>query len=419
MEDSGESLWQLSRNNLNLEFKGGIMSLVEKVVRLSKNSLEMLVYNSRISKYRGQEKYKNMWLISERGVEAKDNGYVFFKYLRENHPEINAWYVIDSSHKKDYDRVKNLGNIIEYGSDEHKIAFLLCEYAISSHLGFLEPWSYKLYKLLLDRKDKKKFVLLQHGIILSDLSMYYNASNKIDLFITTTKREYESICGPNYGFDDGVVVRTGIARYDRLNEFKTKKQILLMPTWRQTIITPSYKKQNKLDMTSFISSDYFKSLNSLINNKELSDLLDKYDRDLIFYPHFEMQPYKGCFDLESSRFVLADKDDYDVQTLLKESELLITDFSSVAFDFAYMKKPLIYYQKVKDDKYEPGYFNYELDGFGDIILDEESLVDKLSVYLENEFMMEDKYAKRVDEFFDLRDGKNCDRIFEAVLGLEK
>lgn len=419
MEDSGESLWQLSRNNLNLEFKGGIMSLVEKVVRLSKNSLEMLVYNSRISKYRGQEKYKNMWLISERGVEAKDNGYVFFKYLRENHPEINAWYVIDSSHKKDYDRVKNLGNIIEYGSDEHKIAFLLCEYAISSHLGFLEPWSYKLYKLLLDRKDKKKFVLLQHGIILSDLSMYYNASNKIDLFITTTKREYESICGPNYGFDDGVVVRTGIARYDRLNEFKTKKQILLMPTWRQTIITPSYKKQNKLDMTSFISSDYFKSLNSLINNKELSDLLDKYDRDLIFYPHFEMQPYKGCFDLESSRFVLADKDDYDVQTLLKESELLITDFSSVAFDFAYMKKPLIYYQKVKDDKYEPGYFNYELDGFGDIILDEESLVDKLSVYLENEFMMEDKYVKRVDEFFDLRDGKNCDRIFEAILGLEK
>lgn len=419
MEDSGESLWLLSRNNLNLEFKGGIMSLVEKVVRLSKNSLEMLVYNSRISKYRGQEKYKNMWLISERGVEAKDNGYVFFKYLRENHPEINAWYVIDSSHKKDYDRVKNLGNIIEYGSDEHKIAFLLCEYAISSHLGFLEPWSYKLYKLLLDRKDKKKFVLLQHGIILSDLSMYYNASNKIDLFITTTKREYESICGPNYGFDDGVVVRTGIARYDRLNEFKTKKQILLMPTWRQTIITPSYKKQNKLDMTSFISSDYFKSLNSLINNKELSDLLDKYDRDLIFYPHFEMQPYKGCFDLESSRFVLADKDDYDVQTLLKESELLITDFSSVAFDFAYMKKPLIYYQKVKDDKYEPGYFNYELDGFGDIILDEESLVDKLSVYLENEFMMEDKYVKRVDEFFDLRDGKNCDRIFEAVLGLEK
>ena len=46
-----------------------------------------------------------------------------------------------------------------------------------------------------------------------------NASTKIDLFITTTKREYESICGPNYGFAEGVVVRTGIARYDRLNDF--------------------------------------------------------------------------------------------------------------------------------------------------------------------------------------------------------
>ncbi|WP_304082844.1 CDP-glycerol glycerophosphotransferase family protein [Peptostreptococcus stomatis] len=395
------------------------MSIVEKIIRLSKNSLEMLAYNSKADKFRQDEKYKNMWLISERGVEAKDNGYVFFKYLRENHPEINAWYVIDSSHKKDYDRVKDLGNIIEFGSEDHKIAFLLCEYAISSHLGFLEPWSYKLYKLLLDRKNKKKFVLLQHGVILSDLSMYYNASTKIDLFITTTKREYESICGPNYGFAEGVVVRTGIARYDRLNDFKTKKQILLMPTWRQTIITPSYKNQDKLDMTSFLASDYFKSLNSLINNKKIIELLERYDRDLIFYPHFEMQPYKGAFDNESDRVILADKDDYDVQTLLKESELLITDFSSVAFDFAYMKKPLIYYQKVKDDKYAPGYFSYEDDGFGKVIIDEEDLVKKLSEYFDNEFKMEDIYAQRVEEFFDLRDGKNCDRIFKAILNLRK
>ena len=327
--------------------------------------------------------------------------------------------MIDSSHKKDYDRVKDLGNIIEFGSEDHKIAFLLCEYAISSHLGFLEPWSYKLYKLLLDRKNKKKFVLLQHGVILSDLSMYYNASTKIDLFITTTKREYESICGPNYGFAEGVVVRTGIARYDRLNDFKTKKQILLMPTWRQTIITPSYKNQDKLDMTSFLASDYFKSLNSLINNKKIIELLERYDRDLIFYPHFEMQPYKGAFDNESDRVIVADKDDYDVQTLLKDSELLITDLSSVAFDFAYMKKPIIYYQKVKDDKYAPGYFSYEDDGFGKVIIDEEDLVKKLSEYFDNEFKMEDIYAQRVEEFFDLRDGKNCDRIFKAILNLRK
>jgi len=46
------------------------MSIVEKIIRLSKNSLEMLAYNSKVDKYRQDEKYKNMWLISERGGEA-------------------------------------------------------------------------------------------------------------------------------------------------------------------------------------------------------------------------------------------------------------------------------------------------------------------------------------------------------------
>lgn len=395
------------------------MSIVEKIIRLSKNSLEMLAYNSKVYKYRQDEKYKNMWLISERGVEAKDNGYVFFKYLRENHPEINAWYVIDSSHKKDYDRVKDLGNIIEFGSEDHKIAFILCEYAISSHLGFLEPWSYKLYKILLDRHNKKKFVLLQHGIIRSDLSMYYNSSNKIDLFVTTTRREYESVCGKNYGFNEGVVVRTGIARYDCLNDYETKNQILLMPTWRKGIVTPSYKKQNKVDIANFIKSDYYMTLNSFLNNEEIVKLLDKYNVDLIFYPHFEMQPYLKCFKIKSDRIILADKEKYDVQTLLKESVLLITDFSSVAFDFAYMKKPIIYYQKVKDDMYAPGYFDYIEDGFGDIIIDEIKLINKIKKYFDNEFRMEDKYIEKVDSFFDLRDGNNCHRIYEAIIKLNK
>ena len=66
-----------------------------------------------------------------------------------------------------------------------------------------------------------------------------------------------------------------------------------------------------------------------------------------------------------------------------------------------------------------GFFSYEDDGFGEVIIDEEDLVKKLSEYFDNEFKMEDIYAQRVEEFFDLRDGKNCDRIFKAILNLRK
>lgn len=395
------------------------MSKIKKVGRLLKQATDMNKYVRIAKRYKDDEKYKDMWLISERGVEAKDNGYVFFKYLRENHPEINVWYVIDSSCTKDYEKVKGLGNIIEYMSEEHKIAFLLCKYAISTHTGFLEPWSYKLYKMLVDKKDEKIYVFLQHGVIMNDVSKDVNVDNKLDLFITTTKREYESICGDNYGFKKGVVAQTGLARFDNLNEFTLKNQILLMPTWRKGIITPSYMNEGRGDIEIFADSEYFKAMNSLINNKRLISLLEKNNTKLVFYPHYEMQPYKDIFNISSDKIIMADKGEYDVQSLLKESKLMITDFSSVAFDFAYMRKPIIYYQKVPDDRYFDGYFDYAVDGFGELTFEEEILVDTIESYFENNFVMKDKYLKIVEESFNIRDGKNSERIFEAILKIKK
>ena len=53
--------------------------------------------------------------------------------------------------------------------------------------------------------------------------------------------------------------------------------------------------------------------------------------------------------------------------------------SSVAFDFAYLGKPVIYAQFDKEEFYEKhdykaGYFNYERDGFGEVVYDLESTV---------------------------------------------
>lgn len=395
------------------------MGKLDKILRLFKQSVDMFKYNKIAKKYTDNEKYKDMWLLSERGVEAKDNAFVLFKYIRENHPEINAWYVIDSSYEKDYKRVQKLGNIIEYNSLEHKIAFLLCKYAISTHTGFLEPWSYKLYKLLLDRKNEKKFVFLQHGVIMGDLSHIVNSSNKLDLFITTTKGEYDSICGENYGFDKGVVVQTGLARYDNLNDYELKEQILLMPTWRPEIVTPSYMKRGAGNDAIFLNSEYYKVLNNLINNERLIKMLDKNNIDLIFYPHFEIQPFLNKFKSSSSRIILASKDDYSVQELLKESKLMITDYSSVAFDFAYMRKPILYYQKAESEIFNNGYFNYKKDGFGEVIFDEEELVDTLGSYFDNNLSIKAEYLDRVNESFNIRDGKNSERIYNAILNLEK
>ena len=56
-------------------------------------------------------RYRHVWLVSERGREARDNGYHYFAYLRQVHPEINAVYVADPK-LPDYDRVAQLGSVV-------------------------------------------------------------------------------------------------------------------------------------------------------------------------------------------------------------------------------------------------------------------------------------------------------------------
>ena len=41
--------------------------------------------------------YRNLWVVMERGFDARDNAYWFFRYLREKQPQINSCYVIDKS----------------------------------------------------------------------------------------------------------------------------------------------------------------------------------------------------------------------------------------------------------------------------------------------------------------------------------
>ncbi|MEG0250024.1 MAG: CDP-glycerol glycerophosphotransferase family protein [Peptostreptococcus sp.] len=401
----------------------GIKNKLEKITRLAKQSINMIYYNFKAKAYKNDSKYRDLWIISERGTEAKDNGFCFFEYLCKNHPEINARYVIDKKAAgEDYKKLLPYEDrVIAYGGSEHKIAYILASHAISSHAGFLEPWSYRLYKLLLDRKDKKIFIFLQHGVILHDLSEFVSKEKiKADLFITTTKREFESISSDRYGYNEGEVVQTGIARYDKLNEFELKNEILIMPTWREGIITPSYKKSDKKDIDLFVNSEYFKRFNSLINNKRLELALKKNNIKLIFYPHYEIQPYLECFKQINSELILASKEKYDVQGLLKSSKALVTDFSSIQFDFAYMRKPQVYYQFDSiEEHYKMGYFEYDRDGFGPVYDKEEEVVDYLIELMENNFEIEEKYLERINKDFNIRDSHNCDRIFDEIMKIKK
>lgn len=97
---------------------------------------------------------------------------------------------------------------------------------------------------------------------------------------------------------------------------------------------------------------------------------------------------------------------------------MITDYSSVQIDFAYMKKPLAYfqfdYERFSREHYKKGYFDYNDDGFGPVFNDESSLLDYIESMAENNFENTELYLSRHKDFFTLYDTDNCKRNFDAI-----
>ena len=72
------------------------MKVLKKIKLRSKQLWIILKYLTikLFSVFTSTKKYKDVWLIAERGDEARDNGYAFYKYMEENHPEKNFYYII-------------------------------------------------------------------------------------------------------------------------------------------------------------------------------------------------------------------------------------------------------------------------------------------------------------------------------------
>ena len=360
---------------------------------------------------------KKIWLICEYENEARDNAYVFFKYVSQlNDEKILPIYAINKK-SPDYEKVKDVGKVIKYGSYIHWIYYLAAEFNISSQKGG-KPNAAVCYVLEVYGILKNKRVFLQHGVTQNESKWIHYKNTKMRLFICSARPEYEFV-KEKFGYPEGYVKLLGLPRFDELHNVNVKKnQILIMPTWRIWLDrkTDAYYKFNCDGV--FENSEYYKQWNGLLNNEKLKEFIEKENLEVIFYPHRHMQKYVDSFSTNSERIKVASWKEYDIQKLLKESALMITDFSSVAFDFAYMRKPVLYYifdiDKFREGHLSEGYYDYVNEPLGISTTSEDVIVEQIIKSFSNNFEVDKNIQKRVDNFFELYDDKNCERIYNEI-----
>ncbi|WP_187373129.1 CDP-glycerol glycerophosphotransferase family protein [Bacillus rubiinfantis] len=353
-------------------------------------------------------KHKDIWIIGERPYKAQDTGFSFFKYMREKHPEKNAYYVIekDSPERKN---VEHLGNVLDFKSKEHIWHVLMATRIIGSHhADYLYPVRSRRFK----KAVKGIKVFLQHGVMGTKNMIANYGKNAFgfdtDAFLVSSDLEKEMIVN-DFGYNRKEVFVTGLSRFDSLlaNNVEVKRQLLIIPTWRDWITTDEM----------FLESEYFQRYKELVYSPKLHELARQYNFDIVLCLHPNMQRFSYYF--QDAPVKVINQGEVDVQYLLKESAIMITDYSSVGFDFSFLYKPIIYYQFDRDRFIgkRPSHLNLENDLPGDIVADLDEVEEKLHYYIANNFKMSERNKQRADKFLNYRDRNFSERIYNVIKNL--
>ena len=365
---------------------------------------------------------KQIWLINDRRDQAGDNGEYFFRYLNKKNPKDIEFYFVIKKNCSEYKRMRKFDKVIDIDSKVYLNKFLQADKIISS---VADPWVFNPFDI--DGKYIRDlyhfdFIFLQSGIIKDDLSKFYNILSKnINLFITSSTQEYNSILKYNYGYDKNNVILTGLPRFDNLLKLKrtiqTERLILIIPTWRLyikgTINSVTYEG---IKSENFKNTTYFNYFNKLINDKQLLEVMNNYSYSgiLCLHPNFAAQ---SSFFEENEIFVVKEKCNF--QKLLAKASILITDYSSVFFDFGYLKKPVIYtqfdYDEYRNNHFPNGYFDYKRDGFGPICNNIECIINSILYNFKNKCRLRISYLRKIKRFFKFFDENNAHRTYLGII----
>lgn len=337
--------------------------------------------------------------LFDKNVEQID-AYSLFLHMKKR--KLKAYYVLlkDTELYKKLEKENNLENIIaikNYSKSDgrefiYKISDILPKTKViitSFGLGNAIDYYFKQIPYL-------KYIFIQHGQVFfkeSVLNNGYISPRTFDKVLVSSGIETNIF--KKYGWSDNRLLKSALPRWDLLNDntYPNEKSIMIMFTWRST--TPK----------RFSQSLYWKRLVLLLENKEFNNFIQNNNIKVYFAPHHAFEEKSNIsisINLPNIKFI----NSLEISEYIKKSSMLLTDLSSVAFDFMFQNKPVIFYGLDRGDPLLEvnQYIDLELlkqkeNIFPNIFFNEDDVVNKIKYYADRNFVLEKDVADIYDKFF--------------------
>ena len=363
---------------------------------------------------------KRIWFYMDKIYKGGDSAEYLYRYAIRQKDGICHRYLIDPA-SPDAALLKKEGfPVLPRGSFRHRLDFLSAEkvFATNSTVFAFNDYYLENSRYIRGIPDFD-VVCLQHGLSVQKIAVAQNRlRDNIRLYCCASPAEIENLSRPVYNYPDRRVLKlTGIPRYDGLKN-EAEPMILISPTWRMQSAMPVTKNEGvERDYNPlFKDTPYFRIYNGLLHDPRLLEAARKHGCRIIYLMHPITSPQAGDFRVEAPVEIVPATADMRYEDYFRRGALMVTDYSGVQFDFAWMKKPVVYFQPPElEGHYEEGTFHYDTMAFGEIVEKEDALVDTLIRYMEEGFVMPQQYRERVEDFFAFHDHENTRRVYEAAL----
>lgn len=355
-------------------------------------------------------------IIFESIPAFSDNTYWFYRYLTQNEEVCKKYQFVWVVRSKEDFRHELLGKRITCiikTTDDYKEKLRFAYY--SNFAKFIVDCNDYIRK----KNPQQKRVFLGHGMPLKIVKTYDLQKGEVDLNTITTynfNRHFYDI-----GDTDENMRNFGYCRTDILYEHAGKRKdrdktyIVWMPTYRQ------HKKGGELAIENHfpLGLPVIKSHEQMA---EINEYLKENNTILYLRPHPAQDISVMHLD-EMSNIIIADNDylaekGLQLYEFLTQTDALITDYSSVYYDYLMLDRPIALAIEDLDDfrsKWPMFFDDFKANYKCPYLYTVEDLKQFIKDTASDNDPYEEERLKAKNRFYDYTDGKTCERIYHFMV----